>query len=137
MREILFKAKRDAMNDFNWYYGNLVYHYDSNGTRMARIQTDETKMLFVTCFPETVCQYTGFKNANGVNIFEGDIVVSNNTTRKVTFKCGKWGIEALDQETCAGSEINKHYSLYLENNQVEIIGSIHDKENNNGSQINE
>lgn len=81
MREILFRGKR-ADND-EWIYGGYVHKKNSDTYIVtSTIGTSckcEINNMIVTAFSvdlETVGQFTGFTDDNGVKIFEGDIVAS-------------------------------------------------------------
>ena len=67
MREIKFRAK----------YKDSVGWAFSNPKRMSVFWQDEENDFYI---PETVTQYTGLKDKNGKEIFEGDIMQWCNTT---------------------------------------------------------
>jgi uncharacterized phage protein (TIGR01671 family) len=79
MREILFRGKRKDNGE--WVYGDLAHlSYE-----IITIQDDMVEL-------ETVGQYTGLEDKNGVKIFEGDILrfgsIKNPLLRIVVFYQG-------------------------------------------------
>ena len=103
MREILFKAKvlynGNHLFAGQWVEGSLIIRL--NGVFIYVIEKDEfdniIRMFEVEVDPETVCQFTGLTDKNGVKIFEGDIV-------KWTF--GKHYWEAIIQGVPNSQSIN-------------------------------
>ncbi len=70
MRTIKFRGKR--LDNGEWIYGSYVPHYDFFGT-IKNEMIDENGNLFEVD-PATVGQYTGLKDKNGKEIYEGDIL---------------------------------------------------------------
>jgi hypothetical protein len=108
MREIFFRGKREK--DGNWAVGFLT----SGHEYLAHIRPLH-RMVEYKVIPETVGQYTGVKDKNGVKIFEGDIVEDNGGYRSVV-EYVNGGFHSQDDA----------YSIDYYARLLCVIGAIHD-----------
>ena len=129
-REILFKAKR--VDNGEWVEGYYVYLVEDDAHYISYPVAEEPTELdpmgdnfdhYDQVDPETVCQYTGLKDKNGVKIFEGDNITSDQwspSKYKVLYDDGAFVfVSLLGVETPYNNDIS--YAR-----QFEVTGNIHD-----------
>ncbi len=135
MRDILFRGKRTDNGE--WIYGYVNQHRGESilDCMCEQINSDDFYIydyaakidtgiygLLYKIIPETVGQYTGHTDKNGVRIFEGDIVSFvkyNDLIYKVVY-------EPCRYELVNNKGINCFILNICKSKDIEVIGNIHD-----------
>lgn len=91
-RNIKFKAKR--LDNGEWVKGDLVHSTSYVGISYSSDEFSDVPIVH-RVDPSTVCQFTGLRDKNGKEIWEGDYLTPLNDSEamKVIFKEGSFGFD--------------------------------------------
>ena len=124
MRTIKFKALAYSQN---WVYGNFIHSKRFEGcSNEFRIHEPDTGIEH-DVIGDTVCEFTGIKDSNGVDIYEGDILQNTLDERLfnwiIFFENGSFGIRNIGVDGFIGDFFNINSPYFFIDRA--IIGNIY------------
>ena len=128
MREILFRAK--TINTGEWIQSMTI----AKGTIKRKsncIYIENSENKWVGVIPDTVGQFTGITDKNGVKIFEGDIIKMSGGLMLEPYPTEgviKYNINSFVMY--GKNEHDTYFNMSLncsDGTEFEVIGNIHEK----------
>lgn len=116
MRKIKFRGRR--IDTGEWVYGDLI-QWEGGMVEIAPIERDNAQY---TVNPDTVGQYTGLKDRNGQDVYEGDLLRTLEGNIMIAEWVGSGIVTRCLTPTYDGMMNTNRYAFPVS----EKIGNIHD-----------
>lgn len=119
IENIKFKAKKTL--DGKWIKGDLVHHRDSDNVWI----TDYENQLTSPIDPSTICQFAGLKDCKGNEIWEHDLLQSQETKAiyEVVWDEGDFTLS----DYVVGVETMIFLCSALRTSKIKVVGNKFDK----------
>ena len=127
-REIKFRAWDKRNNKFADYFDLTFNPQQEQGCHIDSVFHEHNEQ-YQNYNNENVIlmQYTGLKDKNGVDIYEGDVMSINHKTYtyKVVFENGSFKLYHLKDSLAEWGLLSRIHEMKFEELEFEVIGNIH------------
>jgi len=93
MRDIRFRG----WDGEQWLYGDLLTVKENDPHTYIRYTDSEGDTLARTVDPKSICQYTGFSDRQGKELYEGDIIQTFRGKGTIEWEEGRFWFECTDK----------------------------------------